>query len=152
MQKNQLYLDFHLKCLYYFKLYGNPFDKDQVQAVEASIRFIGEYYTARAQILPSEMNLAVVRQLNLFSGFPGKETSVQWSYRILKDSNLKTEDENRLYWLLASYYEPYFDKIIHKINSPVPDICSLYSGKYRLKKWRKDLLDIYNHDCRLSQN
>jgi hypothetical protein len=154
MQKNQLYLDFHLKSLYYFKLFGNPMNRDQVKTVGESVKFIGEYYRDRARILSSSLTLEIVKQLNLFTGLPGTEISTRWSYRILKaglNKNYHSLEENRLYWLLASWYEPDFTGMFNNIELTGTDICILFAGRYSLKKWRKDLFDLYHHHCRVSQ-
>jgi outer membrane protein OmpA-like peptidoglycan-associated protein len=150
MEKNQLYLDFYLKYLYYYKLYGNPYDREQLFVIQRAIRYVGEYYIARAGVLTAEQVLFVYRQMNLFYGLPGHEMSMFWSYRILKEylkSSKGTEDIKRKYVLLASFYENRMEPVLDSMSGISDGICSFFSGAYHLKPWREDVQEFYKKYC-----
>ncbi len=150
MQKYQLYLDFCLKSLYYFRLHGNPYDRDETDVAEQSLRYIGDYYISRISRLPDNIVMTVVRQLNFFYGLPGRQVSTFWSYRLLRESrknSFHSVIENRLYWQLASFYEKNFPSAVARNHGPGPDFCLFAGNAFRLKPWRADVREVYHQAC-----
>ncbi len=150
MQKEQLYLDFYLKCLYYYKLRGNPYDPDMVVIINRSIRYISDYYRLRLQNLTPDILRAVTAQLNFFQNLPGRENPAYLSYRILKEYNYNaalTDPEEKLLWQKASFYEGNFRTFSKRLSHSPADFCSFFKGPFRIKPWREDVRELFSEEC-----
>ena len=150
MAKNQLYLDFYLKYLYYYKLYGNPYDREQQFTIDQATRFISEYYRTRISILTPAQVLAIVKQLNLFYGLPSLQSNAYRSYQVLRDfvkSGTVPPSMIRLYILMASFYEPNMQQILAVLARNGYDVCAMTEGHYAIKPWREDIRTYYRQHC-----
>ena len=73
---NQLYLDYHLKALYYLSLYWNPLNSEHVKIADQSMAYIGNYYMARKEKMDPILEEKIKHQLNLFYWLPSRNASV----------------------------------------------------------------------------
>ncbi len=114
-QVNQLYLDYHLKALYYLDLYFEPGNERQTKIAEASLRYIDEYYRARTAAINSNLSMHIVKQLNLFNWLPGAGTGATYGYDLLKTiakKRLLNDDELKLYAHYVRLFDPNFQNAL----------------------------------------
>jgi hypothetical protein len=110
-QVNQLYLDFHLKSLYYLERHFEPGNDRQVRVAETSMKYITDYYKSRAKALTPSLSLHIVKQLNLFNWLPGSRSGAMNGYEILKQVSkmrVLNDEEMKLYAHYIRLYDPAF--------------------------------------------
>lgn len=73
---NQLYLDYHLKALYYLSLYWNPLNSEHVKIADESMGFIANYYKARKAKMDPMLEEQIKQQLNMLYWLPSRKASV----------------------------------------------------------------------------
>jgi hypothetical protein len=110
-QVKQLYLDYHLKSLYYLERYFEPGNVKQTKIADASIKFITDYYKIRVKALTPALSLHIVKQMNLFNWLPGSRCGAVYGYEILKimaKQRMLNEEELKLYAHYIRLYDPAF--------------------------------------------
>ena len=110
-QINALYLEYHLKALYYLERYFSPGNEKQAKIVDASLNFITEYYKKRASAVSPRLSLHVAKQLNLFNWLPSSKPGAWYGYDLINTiakQRILSEEELKLLAHYKKMYDPKF--------------------------------------------
>jgi len=106
-QINTLYLDYHLKALYYLHYYFEPGDERLTKIAEGSLGFIADYYKHRPLQVSPSLARHVVWQLNQFNILPGTRSGASYGYEILNAVAAKRMLQGQELKLYAHYIKMY---------------------------------------------
>ena len=106
-QINTLYLDYHLKTLYYLQRYFEPGDERLTRIAEGSLNFITDYYKHRPLQMSPSLYRHVVLQLNQFNTLPGTRSGASYGYELLNAIAAKRMLEGIELKLYAHYTKMY---------------------------------------------
>lgn len=104
---NGLYLDYHLKALYYLQNYAQPGDERMTRVAENSLSFITDYYKKRAGVVSPSVVKHVVEQLNDFNSLPGTQPGAWYGFEILNAVAARQMLQGDLLKLYAHYIKMY---------------------------------------------
>ncbi len=90
---NQLYLDYHLKALYYLSQYWNPMNNAHVKIADESLAYIANYYMTRKEKVDPILEEKIKQQLNLFYWLPSRKPSTSY-YKSPTNLNVNPDHSN----------------------------------------------------------
>lgn len=108
-QANGLYLDYHLKALYYLQRYADPGDERLTRIAESALDFIADYYRKRAPEISSDLSQHITGQLNAFNELPGSKAGAAYAHDILNaiaSKRMLQGDELKRYAHYIKMYNP----------------------------------------------
>jgi hypothetical protein len=113
-QVNQLYLDYHLKVLYYLERFAEPGNPKHTKYADASLKFISSYYKARAATVNPRLSLHIAKQFNIFNWLPGSQCGAWHGFDLLNTiakQRLLSDEEFKLYAHYLKMYNPQMRKL-----------------------------------------
>ncbi len=104
---NTLYLDYHLKSLYYLQHYTEPGDERFTKVAENSLSFLADYYKKRANLMSPSLARHVAEQLNDFNALPGTKPGAWYGFEVVNALAAKQTVQGDLLKLYAHYIKMY---------------------------------------------
>ncbi len=108
-QINNLYLEYHLKVLYYLERFQEAGNAKHVKYADTSLKFISDYYKSRAKHITPKLSMHIIRQLNAFNWLPGLQHGAWYGYELLtaiSKERILSEEEMKLFAHYLKLYNP----------------------------------------------